>query len=132
MSRPGRIFFLPVLEKQMSCGECCRALSLPAGSEHSCLKFPRRKENGWNPLRPLTPAPRSWRIWTDSISAEPGCWRELLLVYRRTTSDCGRSWRLPRDPGGLGWGAGEGKSYEGGHWLGSFAVYLVTKRGISR
>jgi hypothetical protein len=21
--------------------------------------------------------------------------------------------------------------YEGGHWLGSFAVYLVTKRGIS-
>jgi hypothetical protein len=25
-----------------------------------------------------------------------------------------------------------GKHYEGGHWLGSFAVYLVTKRGISR
>jgi hypothetical protein len=24
-----------------------------------------------------------------------------------------------------------GKYYEGGHWLGSFAVYLVTKRGIS-
>jgi Protein of unknown function (DUF2891) len=24
-----------------------------------------------------------------------------------------------------------GKHYEGGHWLGSFAVYLVTKRGIS-
>jgi uncharacterized membrane protein len=23
-----------------------------------------------------------------------------------------------------------GKHYEGGHWLGSFAVYLVTKRGI--
>jgi hypothetical protein len=25
-----------------------------------------------------------------------------------------------------------GDHYEGGHWLGSFAVYLVTKRGISR
>jgi len=25
-----------------------------------------------------------------------------------------------------------GAHYEGGHWLGSFAVYLVTKRGISR
>ena len=23
-----------------------------------------------------------------------------------------------------------GKHYEGGHWLGSFAVYLVTARGI--
>jgi hypothetical protein len=23
-----------------------------------------------------------------------------------------------------------GKHYEGGHWLGSFAVYLVTKRGM--
>jgi len=22
--------------------------------------------------------------------------------------------------------------YEGGHWLGSFAVYLVTKRGIGK
>jgi hypothetical protein len=24
-----------------------------------------------------------------------------------------------------------GEHYEGGHWLGSFAVYLVTQRGIS-
>jgi hypothetical protein len=24
-----------------------------------------------------------------------------------------------------------GEHYEGGHWLGSFAVYLVTKRGLS-
>jgi len=24
-----------------------------------------------------------------------------------------------------------GKHYEGGHWLGSFAVYLVTRRGIA-
>jgi hypothetical protein len=24
-----------------------------------------------------------------------------------------------------------GAHYEGGHWLGSFAVYLVTSRGIS-
>jgi Protein of unknown function (DUF2891) len=25
-----------------------------------------------------------------------------------------------------------GKHYEGGHWLGSFAAYLVTRRGISQ
>ena len=25
-----------------------------------------------------------------------------------------------------------GEHYEGGHWLGSFAVYLVTKRGIPK
>ena len=25
-----------------------------------------------------------------------------------------------------------GEHYEGGHWLGSFAVYLTTKRGISQ
>jgi hypothetical protein len=24
------------------------------------------------------------------------------------------------------------ENYEGGHWLGSFAVYLVTQRGLSR
>jgi hypothetical protein len=24
-----------------------------------------------------------------------------------------------------------GEHYEGGHWLGSFAVYLVTRRGIA-
>jgi hypothetical protein len=31
---------------------------------------------------------------------------------------------------GAGLAAVTGKHYEGGHWLGSFAVYLVTKRGI--
>ena len=25
-----------------------------------------------------------------------------------------------------------GEHYEGGHWLGSFAVYLTTKRGIEK
>jgi hypothetical protein len=25
-----------------------------------------------------------------------------------------------------------GEFYEGGHWLGSFAVYLVTQRGLDR
>ena len=31
-----------------------------------------------------------------------------------------------------GLGAVTGEHYEGGHWLGSFAAYLATKRGISR
>ncbi len=31
---------------------------------------------------------------------------------------------------GAGLAAVTGKHYEGGHWLGSFAVYLVTGRGI--
>jgi hypothetical protein len=30
-----------------------------------------------------------------------------------------------------GLAAATGEHYEGGHWLGSFAVYLVTRRGIS-
>ncbi len=30
----------------------------------------------------------------------------------------------------VGLAAATGKHYEGGHWLGSFAVYLVTRRGI--
>ena len=25
-----------------------------------------------------------------------------------------------------------GEHYEGGHWLGSFAIYLTTKRGIKK
>ena len=29
-----------------------------------------------------------------------------------------------------GLGAVTGEHYEGGHWLGSFAVYLVTRRGL--
>jgi hypothetical protein len=33
---------------------------------------------------------------------------------------------------GAGLAAVTGEHYEGGHWLGSYAVYLVTKRGISR
>jgi hypothetical protein len=33
--------------------------------------------------------------------------------------------------GRTGLAAVTGEHYEGGHWLGSFAVYLVTKRGIS-
>lgn len=32
---------------------------------------------------------------------------------------------------GAGLAAVTGEHYEGGHWLGSFAVYLVTRRGIS-
>ena len=31
---------------------------------------------------------------------------------------------------GAGLGAVTGEHYEGGHWLGSFAVYLTTQRGI--
>jgi hypothetical protein len=31
----------------------------------------------------------------------------------------------------VGLAAVTGKHYEGGHWLGSFAVYLVTNRGIT-
>jgi DUF2891 family protein len=33
---------------------------------------------------------------------------------------------------GAGLAAATGEHYEGGHWLGSFAVYLVTRRGIWR
>ncbi|HEY2103359.1 MAG TPA: DUF2891 family protein, partial [Chthoniobacterales bacterium] len=32
----------------------------------------------------------------------------------------------------VGLAAVTGEHYEGGHWLGSFAVYLTTQRGISK
>jgi hypothetical protein len=32
----------------------------------------------------------------------------------------------------VGLAAVTGEHYEGGHWLGSFAVYLVTRRGIAK
>ena len=38
-----------------------------------------------------------------------------------------RAARRHRD---AGLAAVTGEHYEGGHWLGSFAVYLVTKRGL--
>jgi hypothetical protein len=34
--------------------------------------------------------------------------------------------------GRAGLAAVTGDHYEGGHWVGSFAVYLVTQRGISK
>jgi aryl-alcohol dehydrogenase-like predicted oxidoreductase len=40
---------------------------------------------------------------------------------------------VPFSPLGKGFLTGAavtGEHYEGGHWLGSFAVYLVTRRGI--
>jgi hypothetical protein len=46
---------------------------------------------------------RSWRTWTGSISAVHGCWRELLMVFPRLTSDCRRSWRSLRHTDRLGW-----------------------------
>ncbi len=33
---------------------------------------------------------------------------------------------------GAGLAAVTGARYEGGHWLGSFAVYLTTRRGIQK
>jgi amidase len=36
-----------------------------------------------------------------------------------------------RQQGGAGLAAVTGEHYEGGHWLGSFATYLVTRRGIT-
>jgi hypothetical protein len=34
--------------------------------------------------------------------------------------------------GRAGTAAVSGEHYEGGHWLGSFATYYVTRRGLSR
>jgi DUF2891 family protein len=85
----GEDFLSPCLAEAdlAKCVVCCRAKSLLAGSEHSCLKFPpRERVNGCSPLCRPIPAIRSWLTWTGLISAEHGCWRELLLVYRKPTS----------------------------------------------
>jgi hypothetical protein len=41
-------------------------------------------------------------------------------------------WAAARRQGEAGLSAVTGEFYEGGHWLGSFATYLVTRRGLSR
>jgi hypothetical protein len=48
--------------------------------------------------------------------------RDKRLAAIRATAEAHRR---------AGLAAVSGKHYEGGHWLGSFAVYLVTLRGIS-
>jgi hypothetical protein len=43
---------------------------------------------------------------------------------------CRRTGMTPSGGHQPGFASRDGKHNEGGHWLGSFAVYLVTKRGI--
>ncbi len=53
-----------------------------------------------------------------------------------TLVDAGRSGRGGRNGGGYsaasGLAAVTGDHYAGGHWLGSFAAYLATRRGIGK
>ena len=44
----------------------------------------------------------------------------------------GAARRRRATPGRRACGAVTGEHYEGGHWLGSFAVYLTTGRGLGR
>jgi len=45
--------------------------------------------------------------------------RRALLAAAKTHADSGLA-------------SVTGEHYEGGHWLGSFATYLVTKRGLGK
>jgi Protein of unknown function (DUF2891) len=74
-------------------------------------------------------APRSYRIWAGSISVGHGFWRTSQLPASDKRLAAIRGTANAHSKAGLA--ALTGEHYEGGHWLGSFGVYLVTKRGIS-
>ena len=98
------------------------------------------------------------RTFLPAIPEKPGMWLEPAVVTDRSDPklahldglNLSRAWMLegivsalsagdPRRPAlelvaaahrTAGLEAVTGEHYEGGHWLGSFAVYLVTKRGL--
>ncbi len=61
---------------------------------------------------------RAWML--EGIAAGLPAQDPRVAGLRRAASEHGRA----------GLEAVAGQHYEGGHWLGSFAVYLVTKRGL--
>ena len=110
---------------------CCPARSLQLAASVYATNFQApAATNGCSPLCRLIQVIRSWHIgWTQS---QPGmdaggnrCWvaekRQAAAFDHR---DCPAHRRA-------GLAAVTGEHYEGGHWLGSFAVYLVTKRGVT-
>jgi len=63
---------------------------------------------------------RAWML--EGIASALGA-NDKRLAQLRTAADAHKL---------AGLAAVTGEHYEGGHWLGSFAVYLVTQRGLSR
>ena len=63
---------------------------------------------------------RAWMLEGIAAGLPPG---DLLIPALRAAADTHRR---------VGLAAVTGEHYEGGHWLGSFAVYLVTERGLGR
>ncbi len=63
---------------------------------------------------------RAWMLEGIAAGLPPG---DLLIPALRAAADTHRR---------VGLVAVTGEHYEGGHWLGSFAVYLVTERGLGR
>jgi hypothetical protein len=62
------------------------------------------------------------RAWMLEGIASALARNDKRLAQLRTTADAHKL---------AGLAAVTGEHYEGGHWLGSFAVYLVTQRGLS-
>ena len=63
-------------------------------------------------------------VCVSVCSCERFCSRVGACALVRVRGACARAHRE------AGLAAVTGEHYEGGHWLGSFAVYLVTKRGL--
>jgi len=63
---------------------------------------------------------RAWMLEGIASGLPAGDWRRpALLAAARTHAESGLA-------------SVTGEHYEGGHWLGSFATYLVTKRGLGK
>ena len=72
----------------------------------------------------------SSRISTASTSAAPGCSRESPPASPPSDPRLAAVRALARAHREAGLRSVTGAHYEGGHWLGTFAVYLATQRGL--
>ena len=122
----------PASPRPTSCAASCRptsfarlALRLPARPARRTARRPG-SSRGSSPTRATRSSPTS----TASTSAGPGCSRGSPRGCRPATARKAglRAAALVHREKGLA--AVTGEHYEGGHWLGTFAVYLVTGRGL--
>src|SRR5437899_7556952 len=98
---------------------------------------------GFMPQIPVTENPNWLRVAISPDPSDPKlahldglnlsrAWRlEGILSALPDADPRRRALQAPADsPRHAGLAPGTGEHYEGGHWLGSFAVYLTTRRGI--
>src|SRR5207249_2094204 len=132
-NRPVKIFFRRASAKPTSCVASYRKLNSGNGSRSFCHKFPaQRRRIGCLLLSHRIPSdPKLAHL--DGLNLSRAWMLQGILSVlpaddprRAALASAAQAHRR------AGLAAVTGKHYEGGHWLGSFAVYLTTKRGIEK